>query len=73
MLLSGNLVISEAMAINGGTHADDDGAFSDWFEIHNTTGANINLEGWYATDDAGDPAKFRFGDMDVPGGGFVVV
>lgn len=71
-LLSGNLVVSELMAVNKATLADDDGEFTDWFEIHNTTNQLINLDGWGATDDPSDLEKFQFGDIDILAGGFVV-
>src|SRR5688500_6917347 len=46
-MLAGNTpVISEFMAVNGDTLADQDGAYSDWIEIHNPTGASVNLDGY---------------------------
>ena len=40
-----NPVISEFMADNQSTLADEDGQYSDWIEIHNPTAAAINLSG----------------------------
>ena len=37
---------------------DEDGDTPDWFEIYNTTGNVISLEGWTITDKADDPAKW---------------
>src|SRR5688572_28032039 len=42
-------IISEFMADNGNTLADQDGAFSDWIEIHNPTPNTVNLDGYYLT------------------------
>ena len=38
--------ISEFMAVNGGTLADEDAEYSDWIEIHNPAGTAVNLDGW---------------------------
>jgi hypothetical protein len=54
------VVISEFMAANQGTRADEDGDYSDWIEIHNTGSAAIDLNGWYLTDDDQDLRKWRF-------------
>ena len=53
------VVISEFMADNETTIQDEDGDFSDWVEIRNTSG-NVSLDGWYLTDDASDLTKWRF-------------
>jgi hypothetical protein len=68
-----NPVISEFMASNSRTLADDDGAFSDWIEIHNPTGAALDLTGWYLTDSAGNPTKWKFPQVVIPAGGYLVV
>ena len=60
-------VISEFMAANGsraplaaGDLLDADGDSSDWIELHNPTAGPFDLGGWYLTDDANEPAKWRF-------------
>src|SRR5438876_7130768 len=45
-----NVFISEFMAVNDSTLADEDGDFSDWIEIHNGGTNSINLDGWFLTD-----------------------
>src|SRR5512139_1906144 len=47
--------ISEFMASNSRTLADEDGSFEDWIEIQNTSPTNASLEGWSLTDSAGNP------------------
>jgi hypothetical protein len=66
-------VISEFMAANGSTLADDDGAFSDWIEIHNPDAAPVSMAGWYLTDTAKNKSKWQFPDTTIPGGGYLVV
>ena len=60
-------VISEFLASNGsreplgeGDLLDADGDSSDWIELHNPTAQPFDLGGWYLTDDAGKPARWRF-------------
>lgn len=77
-LLAGDLVINEFMADNVATITDEDGTFSDWIELHNTTGSPISLNGWFLTDDAATPTKWQFPVADFPndtiaGGGYLVV
>ena len=38
--------LSEVMTKNKAAFRDPDGDFSDWVEIRNTAGRNIDLEGW---------------------------
>ena len=46
--------ISEIMADNETTLRDEDGDYSDWIELRNTTGATIGLGGMYLTNDTND-------------------
>jgi hypothetical protein len=70
---AGHLVISEFMADNESTLADEDGTFSDWIEIYNPTTTAINLAGYYLTDEEGNPTKWGFPDLELAGGGYLVV
>lgn len=65
--------ISEFMASNTATLADDDGAFSDWIEIHNPNPTPHDLGGWYLTDTATNKTKWQFPSVNVPAGGFLIV
>lgn len=60
--LSAEVIISEFMASNSTTLADEDGQFADWIEIENTGPDPVNLENWYLTDQsdfsASDPDSF---------------
>lgn len=48
--LSAEVVISEFMASNTKTLADEDGEFTDWMEIKNTGDVAVDLNGWLLTD-----------------------
>lgn len=66
-------VISEIMADNSRTLADEDGEFSDWIEIHNPSGAVIDLQNYALTDDPAFLAKWRFPEVTLSAGGYVVI
>ena len=74
-------VINEFMASNGsrapleaGELLDADGDSSDWIELYNPTDRLFGLSGWYLTDDADEPAKWRFPDgVVLAPGQFLVV
>jgi len=51
------IVISEFMASNDSTLADEDGDFSDWIEIHNQSSSTIDLAGWSLRDGNGSLTK----------------
>ena len=66
-------VISELMASNDGTLADEDGNPSDWIEIHNPTAGPLDLDGWHLTDDATNLTRWAFPDVTVQPGGYMLV
>ncbi|MCU0253906.1 MAG: CotH kinase family protein, partial [Acidobacteria bacterium] len=67
------LVISEFMAANDHTLADDDGEFTDWIEIYNPCLPAIDLTGWSLTDDPSDLAKWRFPAVTLERGDSLLV
>ena len=62
ILLVSNLLISEIMADNTRTLADEDGHYEDWIEIYNKGEIPVSLRGWSLTDDTTDLQKWRFPD-----------
>ena len=72
-VVSADIGISEFLADNSNTLRDEDGDNSDWIEIRNTSETDINLQGWFLTDDASQPAKWRFPNVALGGGEFMVV
>jgi hypothetical protein len=74
------LIISEFLTLNGsnlpleqGELLDGDGDSSDWIEIYNTTGASINLNGWYLTNDVDDLAMWEFPPVQLGSGEFKTI
>jgi len=61
LLSAQQIYISEFLADNQlNNKLDEDGDHSDWIEIWNAAASATTLNGWYLTDDAGDPRKWRF-------------
>ncbi len=65
--------ISEFMASNTRSLADETGAYNDWIEIYNPSTVAVNLEGWALTDAPGNPNKWMFPATNLAGGSFMVV
>ena len=61
------------MAANRATLADEDGAFSDWVEIHNPDTAPVSLGGHFLTDDADDPVKWALPAVTLQAGERLVI
>ena len=66
-------VISEFLAANTKTLADNDGNFSDWIEIFNPDATPVSLAGWYLTDSATNKTKWQFPAVTLPAGGYLIV
>jgi len=67
------VVISEFMASNDSHVTDGDGNHPDWIEIWNSTGAAVDLNGWYLTDDLSDLTKWPFPPLVLPVDAYQVV
>jgi hypothetical protein len=68
-----SVIISEFMAANSSGLVDEDGATSDWIELHNTAATSVDLTGWWLTDDADNLAQWQMPATNLPPGGFLVV
>ena len=67
--LEGDLVITEVMVA---PFAVDD-SVGEWFELYNTSGADIDLEGWTFSDVVAGESDTITGSLIVPAGGTVVL
>ncbi|MCB9508521.1 MAG: CotH kinase family protein [Myxococcales bacterium] len=54
----GDIRLTEFMADNAATLADETGAFEDWLELANVGSAPVDLTGWTLTDDLALPAQW---------------
>jgi hypothetical protein len=67
------VIISEFMADNKKTLADEDKEFPDWIELYNTSAATVNLAGWALTDDPTHQQLWLFPATNLTAKGFLVV
>ena len=71
--ITGDLVINEFMADNESTVMDQDGEYDDWIEFYNNGTEDINLSGYYLSDDAAEPNLWMFPDTVILAGGYLIV
>ncbi len=76
--VEGTLVINEFMASNDTYYPGPNNDYPDWIEIYNTGETDIDLAGWYLTDNLDDIQKNQIPEgfpeqTVVPAHGFVVV
>lgn len=72
------LTINEFLADNSSTISDESGAFKDWIEIYNTGPADIDIGGYYISDDLTAPTAWQTPTTNpttttVPAGGFLLI
>ncbi|MCK5473379.1 MAG: lamin tail domain-containing protein, partial [Planctomycetes bacterium] len=67
------LQITELVASNITGLADEDGNYCDWVEIYNRSHFDVNLDGWYLTDNDGDLTRWQFPAVVLEPGEFLVV
>ncbi len=65
-----DVYISELLASNNNGLQDEDGAYSDWFELRNPGGAPVDLTGWKVRDGSN---TWTFPAVSIPAGGYLVV
>jgi hypothetical protein len=68
-----SVLISEFMANNFRTLADEDGDYPDWIELYNNETSAVNLQGWYLTDSKTSLKKWRFPAVSIQPKGYLVV
>ena len=73
VLLAGDVVINELMAVNTRTLADADGDFSDWIELRNVSATPVNLGGWHLSDTRALPGQWTFPDVELAPGAHLLV
>ncbi len=66
-------VISEFVASNQLGPRDEDGDRNDWIEIFNPDLEEVNLAGWYLTDEAMNQWKWAFPAVTIPAQGYLLV
>ena len=67
------LLITETMSSNQTTVADNTGGYSDYIEIYNAGDTAVKLEGYGLSDDPEDVLKWKFPDVSVAPGAYLLV
>ena len=68
---AGSLFINEVMPSNAAACADSFGEFDDWVELYNAGAADLDLTGYYVTDDSTMPMKAQLpAGVVVPAHGY---
>ena len=67
------IVINEMMTNNQSTAMDEDDEFSDWIEIFNDGPSNVNLQGYYLSDDPDSLTKWQFSNLLLKRDSFLIV
>jgi hypothetical protein len=71
--LAQGVVINEFMASNSSTLTDEDGEFSDWIELYNSSNVAVQLQGYGLTDNLSDPFQWTFPSQSIAPHGFLLV
>ena len=71
--ITGDLVINEFMANNETTVVDQDDEYDDWIELYNNGNEDLQLLGFFLSDDASDPNQWAFPDTSITSGGYLIV
>lgn len=66
------ILINELMPKNNYV-LDQNGDDSDWIELYNPTGTNVDLTNIYISDKASNPGLFHLKDLTVPGNGYLML
>jgi len=78
LLSAQNLSINEFLAANESTISDESGDFEDWIEIYNSGSTDINLAGYYISDDPSELDLWQIPNTNaalttVPAGGYLIL
>jgi len=66
-------MINEVLAATSASVLDDDGEPADFIEIYNPSAESVPLSGWYLTDNRANLTKWRFPDVELASGEYLVV
>ncbi len=65
--------ISEFVAEQLKSYADENGDYEDWLELHNPTAAPLDLTGWYLTDDPTNLTLWQIPALTLNAGQYRVI
>lgn len=74
LVVAGDIVINEILASNSFIQMDDDGEFDDWIELYNNTSSDVDVSGYYLSDDVENTLRWSFpNETIIEGNSYLVV
>jgi len=67
------LVINEIMAANFSSVADQSSEYDDWVELYNGNNFDLNLNGYYLSDNENDLTKWSFPNVTIPANDYLII
>ncbi len=71
--LKAQVLVNEVCSSNTNLIADDDGDYEDWIELYNAGISEVDLDGFFISDDASDPFQYTLPPMVLAPGDFVLI
>ncbi len=68
-----NVTITEVMSSQDALIADGNGQFTDYIELYNSGDTEVNLTGWWLSDDASAPNKWIFPETTIAPGQYLLL
>lgn len=68
-----DIVINEIVSNNLSGLQDEDGDFSDWIELYNNGDDPVDLSGYFISDNASNPYKWMFPEIEIPPQSFLLL
>jgi len=65
--------INELLTRNTTDINDGDGSREDWIELYNPNNIEVNLDGYYLTDNSANLTKWNFPEVTIPANGYLLV
>jgi len=72
-VVNSELYITEIMSLNKKTITDKDGDYSDYIEIYNPSDKEINIKGYYLSDDDTSSKKWEFPNITIKAHEYLIV
>ena len=70
---TGKLIINEIMLVNNNTIMDKYGKYSDYIELYNGNDYDVDLFGYYLTDNMKETRKWTFPDVTIKANDYMVI
>ncbi len=72
--VQGVVVINELMPVNSYTVADQNGQFDDWVELYNKSYSDVDLSGYFLSDNSKNNLKWKFPQgTTITGNGYLII